>query len=278
MHSNRKKEEDLIKPEKEHRPYFIILATVVETSLVIYEIIYNKGIEPWSDNPWLGPSLETLVDLGGKFVPDILNGQWWRFVSPIFLHAGILHLLMNMIMQVRVGPSLEKAFGTVRIAIIYMLSGIFGNISSSIFLPTEVEIGASGALFGFIGVLLCDLIRNWSLLQSPFKNLIMLIITILISFAIGLLPGIDNFCHLGGFVMGILTGFILIPNLSYGKCQTRFRLCTMCVLIPTVIAVFVGSLALFYSQVNTYQWCHWCADIACIPVFSWCTSNGISLP
>jgi len=273
-----RKGEKPIKPQTEHRPYFIILASLVEAFLLIYEIVYNKGFESFYVNPWLGPSIETLVDCGGKFVPSILAGQWWRFITPIFLHTGIAHLFMNMLMQVRVGRSLEKSYGAARIAPIYILCGIFGNIVSAIFLPTQVEVGASGALFGFMGVLLADLFQNWSLLQSPWKNLLSLIFTILISFAIGLLPGIDNFCHLGGFVMGILTGFIFLPNLSAGKCHARWRVCLVCTLIPVVVALYIGGLAFFYTGQNTNAWCSWCKEISCLPVLSWCQSPTVSAP
>jgi len=180
---------------------------------------------------------------------------------------------MNMLVQIRVGKSLEQSYGPWRIAPIYLLCGIFGNIVSCIFLPAEVTVGASGALFGFLGVLLSDLIQNWNLLQSPLKNLISLLVTILISLAIGLLPGIDNFCHVGGFIMGILTGFIFLPNLSYGKCQARWRTCVVCTFIPLVAVIFVVCLVAFYIGVDANQWCTWCATINCLHILNWCTNT-----
>ena len=107
----------------------------------------------------MGPSVESLVDLGAKFGPNIVAGEWWRFFVPIFLHVGVAHIFLNMLMQIRVGRSLEISYGALRIAPIYIICGIFGNIISAIFLPTQVEVGASGALFGFLGVLLSDLIQ-----------------------------------------------------------------------------------------------------------------------
>jgi len=181
---------------------------------------------------------------------------------------------LNMLMQIRVGRSLEISYGAMRIAPIYILCGIYGNIVSAIFLPTEVQVGASGALFGFLGVLLSDLIQNWNLLQNPWRNLISLLITILISLAIGLLPGVDNFCHIGGFIMGIITGFIFLPNLSYGKCQARWRTCVVCTFIPIAIVIFVMSLVAFYAGVNVQGWCTGCAYISCLPVLNWCQPGG----
>jgi len=106
------------------------------------------------------------------------------------------------------------------------------------------------------------------------------LITIVISLAIGLLlPGVDNFCHLGGFCMGIITGFIFLPNLSYGKCQARWRTCVVCTFIPIAIVIFVVALAVFYAGVNVQGWCTGCAYITCLPVLSWCQPGGsIQLP
>jgi len=162
----------------------------------------------------------------------------------------------------------------VRIAPIYLICGIFGNITSAIFNPTEVQVGASGALFGFLGVLLSDLIQNWGLLQNPVRNLVGLIFTILISLAIGLLPGVDNFAHLGGFTMGIIIGFVFLPNLSLGKCQTRWRVCIVCTFIPISIVLFVVGLAVFYAGIDISEWCGWCMYMSCIPLFNWCTPGG----
>jgi len=241
---------------------------------MIYEIVLNGGFEPYKENPWFGPSVETLVDCGAKYSPNILAGEWWRFFTPIFLHVGIGHIFMNMLMQVRVGKSLEESYGAFRIAPIYLACGIFGNVVSAIFLPTEVEVGASGALFGFMGVLFSDLIQNWKLLQSPIKNLISLIVTTLISFAVGLiLPGVDNFCHLGGLVMGVFTGFIFLPNLSYGKCQARWRLCVICTFVPLSVVLFCAAFIGFYTGVNATQWCGWCSEISCISVLPWCQTG-----
>lgn len=251
---------------------------MIDISLMIYEIIYNGGFEPFSENPWFGPSLETLVDLGAKFTPKILAGEWWRFITPIFLHVGLIHIFLNMIMQVRVGLSLEKSYGAMRIAPIYLACGIYGNALSAIFLPTQAEVGASGALFGFMGVLLSDLIQNWKLLQTPIKNLISLLVTILISLAIGLLPGIDNFCHVGGFVMGIVTGFIFLPNLSYGKCQARWRTCVVCTFIPLAFVIFLGTFVALYTGVDANAWCGWCSAISCLPVLDWCQAQTVNNP
>jgi rhomboid protease GluP len=65
-------------------------------------------------NPWFGPSTDTLLDAGAKYAPYIYAGEWWRFVTPIFLHVGLIHIALNLSMQLRVGLQLEKSYGAHR--------------------------------------------------------------------------------------------------------------------------------------------------------------------
>ncbi len=123
-----------------HTPYFVILVTIIDVALMIFEIQQNNGIENFTFNPWLGPSVQVLVEIGAKSVAELKLGEWWRFITPIFLHVGIIHLLLNMVMQLRLGYGLEKQFGSLRIAPIYIMSGIYGNLVSAIFLPTRIQV------------------------------------------------------------------------------------------------------------------------------------------
>eukprot|EP01117_Protostelium_nocturnum_P008315 TRINITY_DN296_c0_g1_i2.p1 TRINITY_DN296_c0_g1~~TRINITY_DN296_c0_g1_i2.p1 ORF type:complete len:426 (+),score=139.58 TRINITY_DN296_c0_g1_i2:225-1502(+) len=257
----------------EHTPYFIILVTIIDLCIVIFEIVENRGFESFSNNPWGGPNVQTLIDLGAKKAQLMLDGQWWRFFTPIFMHVGLIHFALNMFMQVRVGRELEKLYGANRIIPIYMLCGLFGNIVSAIFLPQQVQVGASGSLFGFEGVLLADLIQNWALLKNPIRSLISQIASMLLSFAFGfLLPGVDNFCHFGGLIMGIVTGFLFLPNLSSGKAAARKRLFVVCITIPIVLLLIVGGFIVFYTT-NSSRWCTFCSEITCIKVLPWCKTG-----
>jgi membrane associated rhomboid family serine protease len=207
--------------------------------------------------------METLIDLGAKFAPKIKDGEWWRFLTPIVLHVGIFHFVLNMCAQLRVGKSLEEQYGTVRIVPIYIACGVYGNIMSAVFLPGQVSVGASGSLFGFLGVLLSDLIQNWNLLKSPAMNLCGLLVTIVIALAVGLLPGVDNFAHIGGFIMGIVTGFVFLPHLSYGKSAWKCKLFVLLGCIPLMFALFAIGLSVFYSSVDAHGWCDWCQNLNC---------------
>lgn len=80
-----------------------------------------------------GCSLKELCGFGGDHIPDVVTkknqpDQWWRFIVPLFMHAGVLHLLVNMIIQVLLGGEIERKIGMLRFSLIYFLSGIFGFV------------------------------------------------------------------------------------------------------------------------------------------------------
>jgi len=243
--------------------------------LIAWEIIYNGGFEPWSLNPWFGPSATVLMDAGAKYSPYILDGhEWGRFFTPIFLHVGLGHILMNMLTQLRVGMALERSYGAHRIVPIYMLCGVFGNLMSAIMLPKQVQVGASGALFGFTGVLLADLLQNWGIIQNPGRNLMSLVFSASISLVLGLiLPGVDNFAHIGGLIMGILTGFIFLPSLNPARKAQQGRLKTVIVCVVLASGLFVAMFAVFYKQIDASEWCYGCQYITCLHSLSWCKTK-----
>ena len=139
--------------------------------------------------------------------------QWFRFIIPIFLHAGFIHIGFNMLLQVMLGKEIELLIGSIRFLIIYLSSGIFGFILGGNFAPQGIaSTGASGALFGIIALMLLDLLYHWDERRSPWVDLAWLMFDIVISFALGLLPGLDNFSHIGGFLMGLVLGVCLIHS------------------------------------------------------------------
>lgn len=149
------------------------------------------------------------ADLNRKPEPN----QWFRFIIPIFLHAGIIHIGFNMLLQVLLGREMELIIGTIRFALVYFSAGIFGFVFGGNFAATGIaSTGASGSLFGILALVLLDLLYNWNNRRSPVKELLFIIADVLVAFVLGLLPGLDNFSHIGGFVMGLALGICILRS------------------------------------------------------------------
>lgn len=151
--------------------------------------------------------IEHLIEFGAKYNPYIIDGQWWRIISSMFLHIGIFHLIMNMLALYYLGHAVEGIYGTGRFFIIYMLAGIGGGLASFAF-TINVSAGASGAIFGLFGALLFfGLIHKRLFFQTMGTNLLVIIgINLVFGFTV---PQIDNSAHLGGLIGGFIAAAIL---------------------------------------------------------------------
>ncbi|KAG1523682.1 hypothetical protein G6F52_004821 [Rhizopus delemar] len=140
-------------------------------------------------------TLEQLCGYGG--FPDGTPHQSFRLILPIFMHAGVIHFLMNMLTHLRLGVDLERALGTPRYVVLYMASGIYGFVLSAMLSQNlSASTGCSGALFGLIGYMFIDVLVNWKVLPHPVRDLMSLLVSTIISLVLGLLPGLDNFAHI----------------------------------------------------------------------------------
>ncbi|SHF02094.1 rhomboid family intramembrane serine protease [Clostridium fallax] len=157
----------------------------------------------------------TLVKLGAKVNPLIDNGQYYRLITAMFLHGGIMHLLFNMYALYSLGNIVEQVYGEKQYLIIYFVSGIISSYTSYLLSPS-ISVGASGAIFGLLGACLVLAVNQknrigkqffWDILSVVFLNIIIGIST----------PNIDNFGHFGGLIGGILISLILTKLLILKK-------------------------------------------------------------
>jgi len=146
------------------------------------------------------------VRMGASLPLGVDLRQPWRFVTAIFLHGSVLHILFNMWVLMDIGPHIEELYGSARYLFIYVTAGIAGYMLSSFF--GHFSVGGSGALLGLIGVLLAVTMgRRTAGMQMLRGQLIRWLIYIAVW---GLLfPGIDNFAHLGGFAAGFGLGKVM---------------------------------------------------------------------
>jgi len=135
----------------------------------------------------------------------ISNGEWWRLLTPMFLHAGIAHLLFNMFSLFVFGPELEKVCGKMRFFTLYMLAGIFGNIATYFLKePTYAHVGASGAIFGIFGAF--GALIYYTKKSIPELRQIVLPIIVISLVMTFLQPGINATAHVAGLIVGFLIG------------------------------------------------------------------------
>jgi rhomboid protease GluP len=159
-----------------------------------------------SDNP------RTLIQLGANFAPLVTVGDYWRLFTANFLHIGLMHLAFNLYALYIVGTEVEMFYGPARFLAIYLLTGLSGAIGSYAF-TYGLSAGASTAIMGLIGTLVAFFIRNRDVFGAMSRSrLTNLMIVIAINVFYGMSVGtIDNFGHLGGFVGGLILGWLLCP-------------------------------------------------------------------
>lgn len=141
----------------------------------------------------------------------LLDHEWYRLFTSAFLHFGISHLVNNMIMLVCLGSYLERALGSVKYAIFYVISAVGSSLVSMMHMLKTDDIavsgGASGVIFAVIGALLYLVIRN----KGHFEDLTMLRFLIMMGLSLYYgfsTTGVDNAAHLGGLCIGFILGII----------------------------------------------------------------------
>jgi rhomboid protease GluP len=188
----------------------------------------------------------TLNAFGVKSNAAIARGEWWRFVTPIFLHIGMLHLFFNSYALWIVGPQVERLYGGARFVILYVLTGIAGVLGSYVYHPQGISAGASGAIFGLFGVLLVFGIRYRDSVPPAFKRAVgtgvlpIIVINLIIGFTI---PVVDNAAHISGLLAGGLLAAI-VPFQSPGDDTHRFY--------ETLQVALLGVIAVSFYQVGVH--------------------------
>lgn len=250
-------------------------------------VLGRFAFQPTRENPLLGPSVKTLLQMGAlKWTNVVEQHQIWRVASCMWLHAGLVHVIANMVSLIFVGIRLEQEFGFVRIGLLYVLSGIGGSLLSCLFIRYSISVGASGALFGLLGGMLSELLTNWTIYANKFAALLTLVLIIAINLAVGILPHVDNFAHLGGFVTGFFLGFVVLVRPQYGwvnhksappgyfapapksKYKTYQYVLFLLSLIVLIAGFSIGLVSLLRG-VDGNEHCSWCHYLSCVPTPFW---------
>jgi membrane associated rhomboid family serine protease len=184
-----------------------------------------------------GGRTEVLVRLGAMVPVLVADGQYWRLVAAIFLHVNIVHLLLNSLGLAIFGNLVESVIGGARMLAVYLVSGFVASAVSFAFGSVgSIAVGASGAIFGLLGVWLAYNLRRrqLSLARANVQGALLLIgLNLVIGFSI---PGIDNLAHVGGLVAGILGGFA-VDGFGRRRVRTASRIIGLAMLFLAGVAL-----------------------------------------
>lgn len=192
-------------------------------------------------------NIQTLIRLGAKFNPLIITGEWWRLFTPMFLHIGLSHIVLNGIIIYFLGIQLEQIFGHWRFFILYTLSGIAGNAASFAF-TESISAGASTALFGMFAstLVLAKLYPAQPQIKAMSRNFFMLII---LNVLFGMFSmGIDNAGHIGGLVGGYLVAYAVSAPNAWNNSKMKQIGFLIAYIVLIAVLIFIG-----YAQVFNFN-------------------------
>lgn len=260
-------------------PLIWTIGMIIVITIIMFGELYQFGLNKLKelftgDNVFGGPSSELLLLLGAKYAPFITEGEWWRLFSAIFLQNSIVLWALSVFLLIY-ARSIERDTGFYRMMLTFMVCGTYGYILSCIFVPLAVSAGTTGALIGLVGVMLCDLFASWRMVKHPIVNLIVAVLLIVLLIIVGLFPFVDNFAHIGGLIMGLLTALMLLPNLTFGKCEAYCHGVISFLAFPAMSTLFMICLVVVFRSVDTnISWCKGCDKINCANFGrNWCDTQ-----
>ena len=204
-----------------------------------------------------GPDSLHLIDAGAlvpvglgtqafDFTAGVVGGQWWRLVSSMFLHAGLIHLALNSYVLWIFGNEIEREIGRFETLAVFLVTGVFAGAASFAFASGfAIAVGASGAIFGLVGAFIAYnyLRRHHVMAQARLRGaLSMLVINLIIGFSI---PRIDWRAHVGGLVAGLIAGYAVDPSRPLAQ-----RRVYATVGLLALLAAAIGLVVFRTAQIN----------------------------
>lgn len=176
---------------------------IIDLNIVVFLLMVFSGISI------ISPKGLDLLYWGANRRTETLNGDWWRLLTSMFLHGGIMHIILNIFGLVLGGLFVEPIFGRIRYFVLYLISGLCGSLASIWWYDNTISVGASGAIFGLYGSILGLLLTDAFPKNNRKGIFIMIGAYIAINLVMGLAGGIDNAAHIGGLISGAISGFLL---------------------------------------------------------------------
>ena len=206
----------------------------------------------------------TLLRFGAQYPPAVWRGEYWRYLTPLFLHYDLFHLLFNICALFVLGQMVEPFLGGRRFLSIYLFSGILGSIVSSLVHPDHISVGASGSVFGLAGTALAATflgvhLQKTEKVRKGFRQplFFLLLCFILYNIVIGFFQtSIDNAAHLGGLGAGFVMGYYFTVRIMNMEAKIAFARIAYLLFSLAFALMFLYSLRPSYSP----GWCLWYAD------------------
>jgi rhomboid protease GluP len=183
------------------------------------------------------PSGQDLVHWGANFGPLTVSGQWWRLLTCVFVHGGLLHIAFNMWCLWDLGRLAESVYGHWTFAVVYLITGLSASLASVIWNPVILSVGASGAIFGIAGALIASFyLGEFSLPRAAMTGMLRSVV-VFVGYNLffgAVIARTDNAAHIGGLLMGLLLG-ALIAKMAPGHNDYSRRIAVLLVGVMVVL-------------------------------------------
>jgi len=213
-------------------PFVTFTLIGINVGVYLVQLLMGSGLT--ANKGWIyehGVLVSSAIDSSGQMV-GVAHGEWWRLLTATFLHYGLIHLGMNMLVLWFIGPALEEYFGHWRYLLVYVVSGLAGSAGALIWSPNALTVGASGAIFGIMGAAVVLEARRIWVFGGQAMGLV--VINLGLSFVIS---GVSIGGHIGGLIGGAACA------LAFSSLRRSPALATL-----SMAAVGVVSVALAVSQ------------------------------
>ncbi len=179
-------------------------AILLLPNIVVFVVMTLSGLNI------LSPTPQELLEIGGNRRYEVLNGEYWRLFTSIFIHGGLIHLMMNLFGLSLGAILLVGILGRTKLILSYIACGILASIASIIWHENTVSVGASGAIFGLYGLILAFTV--FKIYPNQMRGITWVFLGLFagVSLLFGVSGGIDNAAHVGGLISGFAIGCILI--------------------------------------------------------------------
>jgi rhomboid protease GluP len=212
---------------------------LVAISTLVFLVTVFAGAE------WIVRQGTVQVAWGSNFGPFTTDGEWWRLLTSLFIHFGVIHLAFNMWALATFGPLTERLYGSVNYLLIYLIAGVAGSLASISWRPDINSAGASGAIFGILGALLAAHLRNRKTMPSSVLQPLRTSTLVFVGYALltgFTTKGIDVAAHLGGLMAGFLIGLVMARPITGEGSYTRGDLRRLLQMAPLAVLFLAGGL------------------------------------